>query len=75
MSYPALTIKDLKKICEQEIKNGFGDRYVLISNDDEGNGYHGLFFGFNTDQNEIDAVADWGMFHDNVEAKSVVLLG
>ena len=45
MNYP-LTIKDLKKYCDKEIKKGNGDKMILISVDDEGNGYHSLFYAF-----------------------------
>ena len=30
-----LTIKQLKEICEKEIKKGNGDKSIMISNDDE----------------------------------------
>lgn len=42
----ALTVKDLHKYCERLIKHGEGDKKILISDDDEGNGYHELFFHF-----------------------------
>lgn len=41
-----LTINDLTKYCVKQIQNGNGDKKILISNDDEGNGYHELFFEF-----------------------------
>ena len=41
-----LTINDLAKYCAKQIKNGNGDKKILISNDDEGNGYHELFYEF-----------------------------
>ena len=44
-NYP-ITIKQLKKYCEAEIKAGNGDKMILISQDDEGNGYHSLFYAF-----------------------------
>lgn len=37
MSNKPLTIKDLLKLCQQEIKNGHGDCSILLSDDDEGN--------------------------------------
>jgi hypothetical protein len=43
-----LTITQLKKLCDNEIKKGDGNRMIVISDDNEGNGYHGLFFGFTT---------------------------
>ena len=39
-----LTINDLAKFVNAEIKKGNGAKKIMISNDDEGNGYHGLYF-------------------------------
>ena len=41
-----LTVNDLYKICEKRIKEGHGDKNIVISDDNEGNGYHGMFYGF-----------------------------
>ena len=41
-----LTVELLKKLCELEIKKGNGKRMIVISDDNEGNGFHGLFYGF-----------------------------
>lgn len=41
-----LTINELWKLCVSERKKGNGGKRILISNDDEGNGFHGLFYGF-----------------------------
>ena len=40
-----LTINDLYKLCKNQIKKGNGEKKILISDDDEGNGFHELFFG------------------------------
>lgn len=42
----ALTVKDLMKECVREIKNGNGDKTIMISSDDEGNSYHYLWYAF-----------------------------
>lgn len=36
MSKP-LTVKELLKLCQNEIENGNGDCSIMISRDDEGN--------------------------------------
>lgn len=41
-----LTVKELLKLCQAEIKKGHGDCSIMISDDDEGNGYHYLWFAF-----------------------------
>ena len=40
------TVNDLLELCKQEVENGNGDRKILLSNDDEGNGYHALYYDF-----------------------------
>lgn len=48
-----LTVGQLALACQIQINKGNGDKYVLISDDDEGNGYHTLFYEFLTDKEEI----------------------
>lgn len=69
------TVKDLRKFCDMQIKKGNGDKYVLISNDDEGNGYHTLFYGF-TD-NSVNGFEDMlELEHDGTHTKdNCVILG
>ena len=43
-----LTVKELAKLCQEEIKKGHGDCSIMISDDDEGNGYHYLWYSFIT---------------------------
>ena len=43
-----VTVKKLLEICKQEVKKGNGDKKIVISDDNEGNGYHGLFYHFTT---------------------------
>ena len=43
-----ITVKILKELCEFEIKNGNGNRMIVLADDNEGNGFHGLFCGFTT---------------------------
>lgn len=38
-----LTVKQLFECCKKQIALGNGDKHILISDDDEGNGYHTLF--------------------------------
>lgn len=41
-----ITVSALNKLCEEQIKNGNGKKKILISSDDEGNGFHELFYAF-----------------------------
>ncbi len=47
-----ITVNQLRTICNKQIKKGNGNKHVLISDDDEGNGYHTLFYGFLDNSNE-----------------------
>lgn len=49
----ALTIEQLAYMCSEQIRKGNGNKFILISNDDEGNGYHDLFFGFSENTKEL----------------------
>lgn len=47
MSRP-VTVSQLKRFCENEIRKGKGDNVIMISSDDEGNSYHYLWYSFTT---------------------------
>jgi hypothetical protein len=44
----ALTVRELAVKCTKLIQAGLGDKKILLTNDDEWNGYHELFEGFYT---------------------------
>lgn len=48
----AVTIKRLYELLKEEVKNGRGDKKILLSNDDEGNGYHQMFYELTTIKEE-----------------------
>lgn len=39
-----ITLKQLHEDIAQKIKDGHGDKVILLSNDDEGNGVHQMFY-------------------------------
>lgn len=71
--YPAISVNQLAEIIQEQIKKGNGDKKILISGDDEGNSYHGLFYAFIDDAPTIEALSD--LFQDEVDINKVVLLG
>lgn len=74
MKVSGLTVEDLLRLCRQQCANGNGKKTVLISTDDEGNGFHTLYYGFaDTSNNAL--YAQYGMFADNNNPDDVVLLG
>ena len=70
-----MTVGELSARCLYLVSEGLSDKQVLISSSYERNVYHGLFFGFNTRQREIDDLAKLGLLHDNDDPEGVVLLG
>ena len=40
----AVTINELAKALQRQIKNGNGNKKILLSSDDYGNQYHEMFF-------------------------------
>lgn len=42
----ALTIEDLARLANEQVAKGNGEKKILVSDDDEGNGYHCLWAGF-----------------------------
>lgn len=41
-----ITVKDLMYACVREVDKGNGNKVIMISDDDEGNGYHYLWYEF-----------------------------
>ena len=41
-----MTIQDLYNACKEEVEKGNGNKSIMISKDDEGNGYHYLWYSF-----------------------------
>ena len=49
-----LTVKDLYRECQRMISKGNGDKYIIVSDDDEGNGFHTLFYGITDDKDDLE---------------------
>ena len=41
-----MTVEELFVLCREEIDKGNGKKHIVLSDDNEGNGYHGMFYGF-----------------------------
>lgn len=66
-----ITVEALCLYCMEEIAKGNGQKHIQISMDDEGNGFHTLFYGFTDKKDAIDAYD----YHDDVNKKKIILLG
>lgn len=43
-----LTIKDIYIYCKEQIYRGNENKIVMTANDEEGNGFHYMYFGFSS---------------------------
>lgn len=75
MATKGITIKELYDDLHQEILAGNGDKTILISSDDEGNGYHTLWYTVQSNIDEIKELKKGTWFHDDNDPEEVVLLG
>lgn len=50
-----LTIADLAKMAQDQVRMGNGGKKILISTDDEGNGFHELFYAFSNAKEIFDS--------------------
>lgn len=55
-SWQPMTVKRLYALCAAEIKKGNGDKEILLSNDDEGNGFHECYYDFTEDVAQYDRI-------------------
>lgn len=59
MSRLGLTVNELLELCLKQIEKGNGNKHIIISNDDEGNGYHTLFYSFTDDKEELKYILEY----------------
>lgn len=69
------TVYESKQFCDAQIKKGNGNKHVLISCDDEGNGFHTLFYQF-IDSDDAGFEGLLALEHDGTHTKdNCVILG
>ena len=76
MANEITTVRELYQLCQQAIREGLADKKILISNDDEGNYYHGLYFGFTTPEKygEMDPYAlPYGIDQEAFKSNCIIL--
>lgn len=69
-----LTVADLYALCGDLMRRNMGDKIVLVTDDEEGNGYHALWYDFTTDVRTIEETSRH-ISIDGEDPKKVVLLG
>ena len=70
-----MTVKDVFEACKEQIAKGNGNKAVLISNDDEGNGFHEMFYLFTDDPKTIADTIEYCNVPRGTDARKVVFLG
>lgn len=68
-----ITIDQLIKAAQDAKKKFGGKKYVLLSNDEEGNGYHECYYGFSDGKDMLDPSAGISVPWDLDPAKCVTL--
>ena len=69
-NYP-MTLNELINAALLAKLNYGGDKYVLISDDEEGNGYHECYFSFSNGKESLDGV----FFPSDLSPEQCVTLG
>ena len=67
-----ITVNELLSFCEEQKSKGNGNKKIYISTDDEGNGFHPLFYGFTDKKEDIEAYEMLGCID---ETEGVIILG
>lgn len=71
-----MTAKDLYDELHKVVKAGHGDKKVVIANDNEGNGYHGMFYGVLDDPEEIEVSIEAGLNDsEETDPNNIVIVG
>ena len=48
-----MTVRKLYLLLAQEVRNGNGEKAIVVADDNEGNAFHGLFYGITSDLADI----------------------
>lgn len=66
-----MTVKALMEFCKEQIEAGNGDKMIVVADDNEGNGYHGLFYQFTEADDFVDAIYD----SKSTDPNKIIVLG
>lgn len=70
-----MTVKELYKYCKEQIDKGNEDKIIVISDDEEGNGYHDLYYAFSEVNEELDEDMYENLIRTNAGIKDIIILG
>lgn len=66
-----MTVKKLMEFCKKEIEADNGDKMIVVADDNEGNGFHGLFWQFSPADDFVDCIYD----SKSTDPDKVIVLG
>ena len=71
-----MTVRGLYEELKCLMQLGYGDRKIVLPDDNEGNGFHGCFFGCTTNKNYIEMATD-GLIFDSEETdpSKIIIIG
>ena len=69
-----LQLKDLYEACKAHMEAGNGDKYLIAANDNEGNGYHGVFYLI-TEVKPDDKHIEWLISDSNHPINELLIIG
>ena len=67
-----IKVKELYELCKAQIEKGNGEKYIVVADDNEGNGYHGMFFGFSENMKVKEYLINDSQFYNSNE---IIVLG
>lgn len=69
------SVIDLYRWCKKEIDKGNGNKVIMISDDEEGNGYHYLIYEFTPAEEVLDEYTNSDFNEDIASKKNTIILG
>lgn len=71
-----MKLKDLYQACKEQIEAGNGEKSLVVAADNEGNGYHGMFYTLTVITTE-NADGFVGLIGDNTEPNihNIIVVG
>ena len=73
-----MTVRKLYLLLAQEVQKGNGDKTIIVADDNEGNAFHGLFYGITSDLEDIKEAVEYSNgIYDSSEKdlNKLVILG
>ena len=73
-----LTVKVLYELVQKEMLKGNGNKKIVLADDNEGNGYHGMFYGFTSKPSVVKETIEYsgGVYDSETDdPKEIVILG